>query len=189
MVIYLGSRLLTISSDLPESHRGSSGPHSQRDCRCEFALCLILLRAGFAKPAESPRLLVSSYLTVSPLPRTGPTNRNRQETLLRMRFSNRGTSRSAVCFLLHFPSPFGGSALPTALLDEARTFLSCIAAATILVDQRSRYSTEITWFGKIHALQGLPFGAAQSPCRMTSVGTRQKLCLIASVVELAIGIA
>ena len=33
------------------------------------ALCLVLLRVGFTKPSESPRLLVSSYLTVSPLPR------------------------------------------------------------------------------------------------------------------------
>ncbi len=32
------------------------------------ALCLTLLRVGFAEPTESPRLLVSSYLTVSPLP-------------------------------------------------------------------------------------------------------------------------
>ena len=32
-------------------------------------LCLALLRAGFAEPAGSPRLLVRSYRTVSPLPR------------------------------------------------------------------------------------------------------------------------
>ncbi len=31
--------------------------------------CLALLRVGFTKPSESPHLLVSSYLTVSPLPR------------------------------------------------------------------------------------------------------------------------
>ena len=31
--------------------------------------CLILLQAGFTEPIESPRPLVSSYLTVSPLPR------------------------------------------------------------------------------------------------------------------------
>jgi len=29
---------------------------------------LALLQVGFAKPVESPRPLVSSYLTVSPLP-------------------------------------------------------------------------------------------------------------------------
>ena len=31
-------------------------------------LCLALLRVGFAEPSKSPCLLVSSYLTVSPLP-------------------------------------------------------------------------------------------------------------------------
>ena len=33
------------------------------------APCLTLLRVGFAEPGWSPNLLVSSYLTVSPLPR------------------------------------------------------------------------------------------------------------------------
>ena len=36
------------------------------------ASCLTLLPMGFAKPAGSPRLLVSSYLTVSPLPPLSP---------------------------------------------------------------------------------------------------------------------
>jgi len=45
--------------------------------------CLTLLRVGFAEPGRSPGLLVSSYLTVSPLPSRSPP--------------------TAVCFLLHFP--------------------------------------------------------------------------------------
>ncbi|GAC1452417.1 MAG: hypothetical protein NVSMB9_37350 [Isosphaeraceae bacterium] len=46
---------------------------------------LALLLVGFAEPGQSPDLLVSSYLTVSPLPR---------------RFLV-----VAVCFLWHFPYP------------------------------------------------------------------------------------
>jgi len=58
---------------------------------------------GFAEPDRSPGLLVSSYLTVSPLPaeRTPP----------------------AVCFLWHFPWPCGRWALPTIEPSGARTFL------------------------------------------------------------------
>ena len=36
--------------------------------RTDSAPCLALRRAGFTKPDESPRLLVRSYRTVSPLP-------------------------------------------------------------------------------------------------------------------------
>src|SRR5262249_4905161 len=36
--------------------------------RTDSASCLALHRVGFAKPGESPRLLVRSYRTVSPLP-------------------------------------------------------------------------------------------------------------------------
>ncbi len=69
-VIYLRSQLLTTLSNLPESHPSRAGSR-ERPAEAEhlLALCLILLRAGFAKPTESPRSLVSSYLTVSPLPR------------------------------------------------------------------------------------------------------------------------
>jgi len=45
---------------------------------------LALLRVGFAEPARSPAPLVSSYLTVSPLP----------------------PSRTAVCFLWHWSVGF-----------------------------------------------------------------------------------
>jgi hypothetical protein len=38
--------------------------------RTDSASCLALRRAGFTEPSESPRLLVRSYRTVSPLPLT-----------------------------------------------------------------------------------------------------------------------
>ena len=57
--------------------------------------------------ALSPRA-VGSYPTVSPLPRTL-------------------AGRSAVCFLLHFPSAHAAQALPGTLPYEARTFLPCFS--------------------------------------------------------------
>ena len=51
-----------------ESIAGRTSP--RRTAGGPPAPCLALLRVGFTKPAESPRLLVSSYLTVSPLPRS-----------------------------------------------------------------------------------------------------------------------
>lgn len=76
MVIYLGLQLLVASSDLPESDNEPSRFAAQPPCdkspgAVVLPLCLTLLRAGFTKPATSPRPLVSSYLTVSPLPRIG----------------------------------------------------------------------------------------------------------------------
>ena len=56
--------------------------------------------------ALSPRA-VGSYPTVSPLPRTL-------------------AGRSAVCFLLHFPSAHAAQALPGTLLCGARTFLGAL---------------------------------------------------------------
>ncbi len=47
------------------STRGVSGDPDGRTARL---LCLTLLRMGFAKPYESPHMLVRSYRTVSPLP-------------------------------------------------------------------------------------------------------------------------
>jgi len=58
---------------------------------------------GFTEPDRSPGLLVSSYLTVSPLPA--------------------GRTLQAVCFLWHFPWPCGRWALPTIAPCGARTFL------------------------------------------------------------------
>ena len=58
MVIHLGHALPHASCDLPEGiGRATLSP--------SYA---VLLRMGFAKPRRSPSLLVSSYLTLSPLP-------------------------------------------------------------------------------------------------------------------------
>jgi hypothetical protein len=91
--IHLRLPLPTASSGLPGS---SGGPPSN-------ASCLTLLRVGFAEPPESPRTLVGSYPTVSPLP------------------DDRG--RRAVCSLWHCPAGHPGSVLPTTLPFGARTFL------------------------------------------------------------------
>src|SRR5918992_815108 len=63
--------------------------------------CLALLRTGFAEPRRSPGALVSSYLTVSPLP-----GRNR-----------------AVCFLWHCPRVAPPGIFPSALPCGVRIFL------------------------------------------------------------------
>src|SRR5580765_6216480 len=60
-VIHLGQPLPTASSALPVC---SGGPPSN-------AHCLSLLQVGFTKPTWSPRSLVVSYTTVSPLPPAG----------------------------------------------------------------------------------------------------------------------
>ena len=57
--IHLGPPL-PVTSCGPPAHSGGQ-PSSVR--------CSTLLRAGFAEPIESPRSLVGSYSTVSPLPR------------------------------------------------------------------------------------------------------------------------
>src|SRR5437762_14002145 len=54
--IPLGSPLPATSCSLPGSIERALAP------------CLALLRAGLAEPQQSPAVLVSSYLTVSPLP-------------------------------------------------------------------------------------------------------------------------
>src|ERR671911_147474 len=56
--IHLGPPLPAVSSGLPGS---SGGPPSN-------APCLTLLQVGFTEPPGSPRALVVSYTTVSPLP-------------------------------------------------------------------------------------------------------------------------
>ncbi len=58
MIIHLEPRFLGASSDLPES---SDGPPSTLSYS-------VLLQVGFTEPPMSPSKLVSSYLTVSPLP-------------------------------------------------------------------------------------------------------------------------
>jgi len=66
---------------------------------------LALLRVGFTELPVSPPGLVSSYLTVSPLPSTQP------------------VECSAVCFLWHFPARRRDWVLPSTLPCGARTFL------------------------------------------------------------------
>lgn len=61
---------------------------ARSEAEAPLPLCLTLLRAGFTKPRESPRALVSSYLTVSPLPRNSIAS---------------NAIRSAVYSLWHFP--------------------------------------------------------------------------------------
>ena len=71
---------------------------------------LVLLPVGFTEPDRSPGLLVSSYLTVSPLPRRWK------------------PSPPAVCFLWHCPYPnaFGRWVLPTTAPSGVRTFLRSV---------------------------------------------------------------
>ena len=87
MTISLGRRSPGASSGLPGSHYGSGNPPGPRGRNLEGPMppYLALLQVGFAEPDRSPDLLVSSYLTVSPLPR--------------------GSLPVAVYFLWHFPFP------------------------------------------------------------------------------------
>ena len=106
MTISLGRRLPDASSSRP-GRNGETGRFTSADTgrsrNDRTSSCLALLPMGFTEPDRSPGLLVSSYLTVSPLPaeRTPP----------------------AVCFLWHFPWPHGRWALPTIAPCGARTFL------------------------------------------------------------------
>jgi len=65
--------------------------------------CSALLRVGFAEPPGSPRALVRSYRTVSPLPDRSP--------------------GPAVCFLWHFPAGRPDWPLASTLPCGAPTFL------------------------------------------------------------------
>src|ERR1043165_9867159 len=67
---------------------------------------LALLRVGFAEPPGSPRALVRSYRTVSPLPVA--------------------CSPSAVCFLWHFPRGPPDWPLASTLPYGAPTFLDAV---------------------------------------------------------------
>ena len=73
---------------------------------------LVLLRRGFAVPSTLTCDAVRSYRTVSPLPRS--------------------EERSAVCFLLHFPSRHRAWPLASLLPVGVRTFLPAPKCRTIL---------------------------------------------------------
>jgi hypothetical protein len=69
-IISLGRRLPGVSSGLtrePRAGRASPGHPNFRPAPGSLSY-LALLRVGFAEPSRSPGALVSSYLTVSPLP-------------------------------------------------------------------------------------------------------------------------
>jgi len=110
VTISLGRRLPAASGSRPgsgcETGRLAPSRNSQGIPR-RSSSCLALLPMGFTEPGRSPGLLVSSYLTVSPLP-TAPARRQGPQ---------------AVCFLWHFPWPRGRWVLPTIEPCGARTFL------------------------------------------------------------------
>ena len=73
----------------------------RRNGRAAHASCLALLRTGFTWPQRSPAAPVSSYLTLSPLPRR----------------------TEAVCSLLHLPRVAPPGNFPSVLPCGVRTFL------------------------------------------------------------------
>ncbi len=93
-----------VAAGLVRSTRGLGRAALDRPRRAAVRrLLLTLLQVGFTEPSESPRTLVVSYTTVSPLPVA--------------------SRRPAVCFLWHCPAGHPGWALPTTLPCGARTFL------------------------------------------------------------------
>ena len=98
MVIHLEYRLPGTSRDLPGSYGRAT---------LLVLLYLVLLRVGFTKLLMSPPRLVSSYLTVSPLPS----------------WTKKTSSLWAVYSLRHFPARCRDWALPSTLSCGARTFL------------------------------------------------------------------
>ena len=70
---------------------------------------LVLLPVGFTEPSTSPTMLVSSYLTVSPLPALP---------------HPKASEPLAVCSLWHCPARRRGWLLATTVLCGVRTFLS-----------------------------------------------------------------
>ena len=74
MTISLGRRSPGASSGLPGGRYGSGQPAAAARPESPTTALppyLALLQVGFTEPGRSPGLLVSSYLTVSPLPRRG----------------------------------------------------------------------------------------------------------------------
>ena len=99
VIIHLGLPLPTASCGLPAGIERATRLRSSASF--PSPRLLTLLRVGFAKPPQSPAVLVVSYTTVSPLP----------GLLL------------AVCSLWHFPAGRPGWELPTTLPCGVRTFL------------------------------------------------------------------
>ena len=103
VIIHLGLPLPTASCGLPAGIERAARLRSSASLPSPHLLTL--LRVGFAKPPQSPAVLVVSYTTVSPLP----------GLLL------------AVCSLWHFPAGCPGWVLPTTLPCGVRTFLdTCV---------------------------------------------------------------
>jgi len=103
-----------VARRLQRPTRGSSsdGPSSP---------CLALLRVGFTEPPGSPRALVRSYRTVSPLP-------------------VRPKPPSAVCSLWHCPAGRPDWVLPSTLPCGVRTFLGPVAAGSDRSSRRPRHA-------------------------------------------------
>ena len=95
------------------------------DRRAAHPLCLTLLRVEFAEPRESPRTLVRSYRTVSPLPVTGcPAHR-----------------RSLSVALVRQVTPTWLSPAPCPEESRLSSTRSCRAAATRPTHHRGRECT------------------------------------------------
>ncbi len=95
MTISLGRRFPDASSDLPEGLK-TSRVDSWTEPRASIQSLpsyLVLLPMGFTEPSRSPGLLVSSYLTVSPLP-SSRSDRWRRRSTFCCTFPTRSVTRS-----------------------------------------------------------------------------------------------
>src|SRR5207302_4635286 len=103
---------------------------------------LALLRVGFAKPMRSPAPLVSSYLTVSPLPPRHPRGHRRDGGLLSVALV-RGVSppwalpSTLPCGARTFLPPRHRGRRPSSLLWRSHSIADCVRAADG-VSRRSR---------------------------------------------------
>src|SRR5215831_19825581 len=102
--------IICLGRPLPERLDATDpGVRTRRDTL--LPLYAVLLQVGFTEPASSPRPLVRSYRTVSPLP----------AALARP---------LAVCSLLHFPWAHAPWVLPSTLPCGVRTFLTTTSLVT-----------------------------------------------------------
>ncbi len=125
------------------------------DRRAARPLCLTLLRVEFAEPCESPRTLVRSYRTVSPLPVTGcPAHR-----------------RSLSVALVRQVTPTWLSPAPCPEESRLSSTRSCRAAATRPTHHRSDECTARCGAAVRGAIRGrcpAECGPPTSPCRRRS---------------------